>query len=258
KITIVGSGAAGLATAKLLIEAGANNKDMLIVDSKGILSSTRQDLKALSKTNPWKAELAKKTNLRNIEGSIEDAIAGSDVIIALSTPKPGTIKKEWISKMAKDPIIFALANPLPEIWPEDAKAGGARIVATGRSDFPNQVNNSLAFPSVFRGVLTVGSRKITNELCIEGAKSLANYAEKEGINENRILPSMSDFKAYIEVAYSVALKAIELDLARKKYTRKDLYDEISSVIVYQRVLMETLIKSGLINPSLHSKGSFSS
>ncbi|MCI4438366.1 NADP-dependent malic enzyme [archaeon] len=258
KITIVGSGAAGIATARLLIEAGVNNKDMIIVDSKGILSSTRRDLEALSRTNPWKVELAKRTNLSNIEGGIEDAIAGSDVLIALSTPKPGTIRKEWISKMAKDPIVFALANPLPEIWPEDAKAGGARIVATGRSDFPNQVNNSLAFPSVFRGVLTVGSRKITNELCIEGANSLANYAEKEGISENKILPSMSDFRAYVEVAYSVALKAIELNLARKKYTKKDLYDKISSMITYQRVLMETLIKNGLVNPSSQLQGAFSS
>lgn len=249
KITIVGSGAAGIATAKLLIEAGANNKDMLIVDSKGILSSTRQDFEILSKTNPWKAELTKKTNLGNIEGSIEDAIVGSDILIALSTPKPGTVRKEWISKMAKDPIVFALANPLPEIWPEDAKAGGARIVATGRSDFPNQVNNSLAFPSVFRGVLTVGARKITDELCIEGARSLASYAEKEGINENKILPSMNDFRAYVEVAYSIALKAIELNLARKKYNKKELYDKISSMIVYQRVLMETLIKNGFLNPS---------
>ncbi|MGB9718542.1 MAG: malic enzyme-like NAD(P)-binding protein [Thermoproteota archaeon] len=151
-----------------------------------------------------------------MEGNAEDAVKGADVLIALSVPKPGTVKKEWIGKMSEDPIVFALANPLPEIWPEDAKAGGARIVATGRSDFPNQVNNSLAFPSVFRGVLTVRARTITNELCIEGARSLARYAENRGLSENNILPTMDDYMAYVEAAQSIAKKAVELNLARRK------------------------------------------
>jgi len=246
RITIIGSGAAGMATARLLMKAGVSGRNMLIVDSKGILSSSRPDMGELSKTNPWKAELAKSTNPENIEGSAEDAVKGSDVLIALSVPKPGTVKKEWIRKMAEDPIVFALANPLPEIWPEDAKAGGARIVATGRSDFPNQINNSLAFPSVFRGVLTVGSKAISDELCIEGAKSLACYAENKGLSENSILPTMDDFMAYVEVARSVAKKAIELNLARRKYSDKELYDRIYSIISYQRVLMNKMIKNRLI------------
>lgn len=245
KITIIGSGAAGMATARLLMEAGASGRNMLIVDSKGILSTSRPDMEKLSILNPWKAELARKTNPENREGSAEDAVKDSDVLIALSVPKPGTVKKEWISKMAGDPIVFALANPLPEIWPEDAKAGGARIVATGRSDFPNQVNNSLAFPSVFRGVLTVRSRAITNELCIEGARSLARYAESKGLSENSILPTMDDYMAYVEVARNIARKAIELNLARRKYSDNELYDAIHSIIAYQRVLMRNMIKSGL-------------
>jgi malate dehydrogenase (oxaloacetate-decarboxylating) len=245
KITIIGSGAAGMATARLLMETGVSGRNMLIVDSKGILSSSRHDMEKLSILNPWKAELARMTNPENKEGSIEDALKGSDVLIALSVPKPGTVKKEWISKMAGDPIVFALANPLPEIWPEDAKAGGARIVATGRSDFPNQVNNSLAFPSMFRGVLTVRSRAITNELCIEGARSLARYAESKGLSENSILPTMDDYMAYVEVARNVARKAIELNLARRKYSDNELYDAIHSIIAYQRVLMRNMIKSGL-------------
>ncbi|NHV99072.1 MAG: NADP-dependent malic enzyme [Thaumarchaeota archaeon] len=245
KITIIGSGAAGMATARLLMETGVSGRNMLIVDSKGILSSSRHDMEKLSILNPWKAELARMTNPENKEGSIEDALKGSDVLIALSVPKPGTVKKEWISKMAGDPIVFALANPLPEIWPEDAKAGGARIVATGRSDFPNQVNNSLAFPSMFRGVLTVRSRAITNELCIEGARSLARYAESKRLSENSILPTMDDYMAYVEVARNVARKAIELNLARRKYSDNELYDAIHSIIAYQRVLMRNMIKSGL-------------
>ncbi|MEM3659142.1 MAG: NADP-dependent malic enzyme [Thermoproteota archaeon] len=245
RITIIGSGAAGMATARLLMEAGASGRNMLIVDSKGILSSSRPDMETLSTTNPWKAELARRTNPGNIEGGAEDAVKGSDVLIALSVPKPGTVKKEWIAKMAGDPIVFALANPLPEIWPEDAKAGGARIVATGRSDFPNQVNNSLAFPSIFRGVLTVGSRAITDELCIEGARSLARYAEEKGLSENSILPTMDDYMAYVEVARSIAKKAIQLNLARRKYSDNELYDVIHSIIAYQRVLMRNMIKTGL-------------
>ncbi|MGQ9596469.1 MAG: NAD(P)-dependent malic enzyme [Thermoproteota archaeon] len=247
KITIIGSGAAGMATARLLMEAGASGRNMLIVDSKGILSSMRPDIKKLAPVNPWKAELARRTNPSNIEGGAEDAVKGVDVLIALSVPKPGTVRKEWIGRMAEDPVVFALANPLPEIWPEDAKDGGAKIVATGRSDFPNQVNNSLAFPSVFRGVLTVRSRAITDELCIEGARSLASYAENKGSDENSILPTMDDFMAYVEVAYSVAQKAIELDLARRKYSNDELYDTIHSIVAYQRVLMRALIKNGLVS-----------
>ncbi|MEM2930488.1 MAG: NAD-dependent malic enzyme, partial [Thermoproteota archaeon] len=245
RITIIGSGAAGMATARLLMEAGASGGKMLIVDTKGILSSTRPDMEKLAIANPWKAELAGRTNPGNIEGGAKDAVKDSDVLISLSVPKPGTVKKEWIGRMAEDPIVFALANPLPEIWPEDAKAGGARIVATGRSDFPNQVNNSLAFPSVFRGVLTVRARAITNELCIEGARSLARYAENRGLSENNILPTMDDYMAYVEAAQSIAKRAVETNLARRKYSSNELYDAIHSIIAYQRVLMRGLIRSGL-------------
>jgi len=195
--------------------------------------------------NPWKAEVARRTNPEKREGGAEDAVKCSDVLIALSVPKPGTVKKEWVRRTAVDPFVFALANPLPEIWPDDAKAGGARIVATGRSDFPSQVNNSLAFPSVFRGVLTVRSRAITNQLCIEGARSLARYAESKGLSESSILPTMDDYMAYVEVARNVARKAIELNLARRKYSDNELYDAIHSIIAYQRVLMRSMIKSGL-------------
>jgi len=246
KITILGSGAAGIATAKLLIKAGANRKEMLVLDRKGILSSSRKDFEELKLNNPWKAEIARITNSQCKEGSIEDALEGSDVLIALSSPIPGTVKKEWIKKMANNAIVFALANPVPEIWPRDAIEGGAKIVATGRSDFPNQVNNSLAFPSIFRGVLTVRARKITDELCIEGAKALAEYTERGGINENRILPSMKEVGAYVEVAIRVAEKAIEFGLARVIYSKKEIEENISSKIMEQRKIMELMIREGII------------
>ncbi|MDC1205399.1 NADP-dependent malic enzyme [Candidatus Pacebacteria bacterium] len=178
RVVIVGAGAAGKAVALLLAQAGA--KDLIITDSKGIIYEGRSDLKG------YKKELAKKTNGRNMKGEVFDAVDGADVIIGVSGP--GTISKHHIEKMAPQAIVFALANPIPEIKPEDAKLAGAAVIATGRSDYPNQVNNSLAFPGIFRGALDHRVDAITDDMKLAAAKKIASLVKKPTAKE--IIPSV--------------------------------------------------------------------
>ena len=178
KIVIVGAGAAGVAIAKLLNEYA--NPHIFMVDSKGVISHDRTDL------NESKKLLLKFTNKANISGSLEDIIAGSDVFIGVS--KPGLLTADMIKRMDKDPVIFALANPTPEIMPDIAKAAGAAVVATGRSDFPNQVNNALAFPGIFRGALDNHVSKITDQHKIAAAQTIAAMVPNPTADE--IIPSV--------------------------------------------------------------------
>lgn len=168
KIVIVGAGAAGRATALLLQKAKAG--EIIVTDSKGIIVTGRGGL------SPYKKELAKITNPNQVKGEVLDAVRGADVIIGVSGP--GTISRHHIEEMAKKAIVFALANPIPEIKPADAKAAGAAVIATGRSDFPNQVNNSLAFPGIFAGALGRGVRNITDDMKLAAAKKLASLVKK--------------------------------------------------------------------------------
>ncbi len=188
KITLIGVGAANVCTARMLFKAGADPKKMMIVDSKGILSKKRTDIDAKSHKEKW--ELAQATNGAGRNGDMPEAIAGQDAVIALSKSGPDVIKKEWIARMADNAIVFACANPIPEIWPWEAKEAGAQVVATGRSDFPNQVNNSIGFPAIFRGTLDVMAKTITDEMCIAAAVELARCAEDKGISED--LPAAHD------------------------------------------------------------------
>jgi malate dehydrogenase (oxaloacetate-decarboxylating) len=182
------------------------------------------------------------------KGGIKEALKGADVIIAASTPGPGIIKKEWITEMNKDPIVFAMANPVPEIWPWEAKEAGARITATGRGDFPNQINNSLGFPAVFRGVLTVRSRKMTDEMFYAAAEAIAKYTEETGIHEDRIIGTMNEPELYVREAIAVAEKAMELGYARRKLSRSELEAEIRELIDRPRRQMKALLEGGLIKP----------
>jgi len=150
--------------------------------------------------------------------------------------------------MADDAIVFACANPIPEIWPWEAKEAGARIVATGRSDFPNQVNNSLAFPGIFRGVLDVRARTITDEMCIAAANELARVVEETGLSEDYIIPTMEDWEVYPRVATVVGMKAIELGLARIKMSKDELYEKAYNTIKNARELVNLMMKKGLILP----------
>ncbi len=183
KITICGVGAAGIAITKLLIKYGIKN--IILVDSKGIVCKKRTDL------NEEKIKILKITNLENIEGDLERSLKGADVFIGVSGAS-NILKLESIKTMSAKPIIFAMSNPYPEIMPDLAKKAGAFIMSTGRSDFPNQINNALVFPGLFRGLLDNRIRLITDKIKIATAETLANYLKKSELNINKILPSILD------------------------------------------------------------------
>jgi len=245
KITMIGIGAANVCITKMIIKAGADPKKFIVVDSKGILNRKRDDIKP---THKEKLEFCQITNAENRDGDMEEAIKGQDVVIALSKPGPDTIKKEWISKMADNGIVFVCANPIPEIWPWEAKEAGARIVATGRSDFPNQVNNSVGFPAIFRGTLDVMARTITDEMCIAAAYELAKCAEDKGLREDHLLPTMDEWEVFPREAVAVAKKAMEQGVARLKFTEKELFKMAETKIKRAREEVGLLMEKGIIAP----------
>ena len=189
--------------------------------------------------------MCKTTNAEGRQGGIAEALEGTDVVIALSKPGPGTIKPEWISRMADDAIVFACANPIPEIWPWEAKEAGARIVATGRSDFPNQVNNSLGFPGIFRGALDVRARTITDEMCFAAAEALANQIGDK-LDEEHILPDMDDWEVFPREAAAVAMKAIEQGVAQINMTYEEAYETATRLIKRSREQTQLLMDQGYI------------
>jgi malate dehydrogenase (oxaloacetate-decarboxylating) len=243
-ITLIGSGAANIRTAYVLMKWGVKPGNIIFADSKGVVNKNRKDI--TKEEDPWKYDVTQKTNGEGRAGDIAEAFKGVDAVVAASKPGPNTIKKEWIKTMAQDAIIFACANPIPEIWPWDAEEAGARIVATGRSDFPNQVNNSLGFPGIFRGVLDVKAKTVTDDMCIAAAEELANYAEERGITEKDILPRMDEWEVFPREAVACALKSIEQGVARVKLGRQELYERASAIIQNARQSTELLMKHGLI------------
>ena len=251
RIALIGAGAANVCTYRYLKVFNARPENMIVVDSKGILHREREDIEELRKSNPWKYQIAVETNPECVKGGIREALRGADVVIAASTPGPGVIKKEWIREMNKDPIVFAEANPIPEIWPWEAKEAGARIVATGRSDFPNQINNSLGFPAVFRGVLTVRARKMVDEMFYAAAVAIARYTEETGMHEERIIGTMEETELYVREAVAVAEKAMELGLARRRLSRSELEYEIRELIERPKRIVKALMDSGLVRPVEH-------
>ncbi|MCX8160422.1 MAG: NADP-dependent malic enzyme [Candidatus Saccharicenans sp.] len=246
RVTVIGSGASGIAIARLMMAAGVNPENMLSVDSKGILSRDREDRETLQTKYKEKWDMCLKTNPKCIKGGIPDAIKGADVLVSVSTPGPGVIKPEWIKTMAKDAIVFAEANPIPEIWPWEAKEAGARIVATGRSDFPNQINNSLGFPGIFRGTLDVRAKTITDEMCIAAAYELAKVAEDHGLSEEYIIPNMDQWEVFPREAVAVGRKAIEQGVARKDIPADELYKMAETTIRKAREEIQFLMKEGFI------------
>jgi malate dehydrogenase (oxaloacetate-decarboxylating) len=243
-ITLVGAGSANVRTAYVLIRWGMKPGNIIMADTKGVIYPGREDIK--KEDNPWKYELSQKTNAEGRRGDITEAFKGVDAVVAASKPGPGTIKKKWISTMAKNSIVFACANPIPEIWPWEAKEAGARIIATGRSDFPNQVNNSLGFPAIFRGVLDVRAKTVTDDMCIAAAQELAKFAEERGMHEEDILPRMEEWEVYPREAVACALKSIDQGVARIKPSKKELYDKAVAMIQNARESTRLLMKNGLI------------
>ncbi len=245
RVALLGVGAANTRTAYLLFAAGVSPKNTIMVDSKGAIYADREDIIAEKDYDTFKYDLAQKTNPDRMTGDLGEVIDGVDVLISASTPHPGTIKKDWVSKMAKDSIVYACANPLPEIWPWDAKAAGAKIVGTGRSDFENQINNSLGFPGIFRGTLDVRAHTITDEMCVAAAQALADLGAKEAC-ESKVIPTMDQWELYPAEATAVGMKAIEQGIARVQWEEKELYKHAEDVIRTARGASEMLYKQGFI------------
>ena len=204
KVVTSGAGAAAIAIVKLLLSAGFRN--IVMTDRKGAIYAGREGL------NWIKEEMAQVTNLAHEQGSLSDVIKGADVFIGVSAP--GTLTKEMVQTMAKDAIVFACANPTPEIFPDEAKAGGARVVSTGRSDFPNQINNVLAFPGIFRGAFDVQASDINEEMKMAAAKALADLISDEELCEDYIIPAAFDPRVGPAVAKAVAQAARDTGVAR--------------------------------------------
>jgi malate dehydrogenase (oxaloacetate-decarboxylating) len=245
RIAFIGSGAANVAISRLVFAAGADPKVCRMVDSKGILGRHRKDLEMRKAEYVDKWRLCQITNAEGREGGIPEAMKGADVVIAVSKPGPDTILPEWVAKMNQDAILFACANPVPEIWPWEAKEAGAAVVATGRSDFPNQVNNSLGFPGIFRGALDVRARTITDEMCFAAAEALAKQIGNQ-MDEEHILPTMDDWEVFPREAAAVGMKAQEQGVARLQMSYDDLLNHAKTIIKRSRDLTHTMMREGFI------------
>ena len=248
KVALIGVGAANVATLRLLIASGVKWGNVVACDSKGILHPEREDIEARKIEFVDKWRICLNSNAGERRGGPAETMRGADVCIAFSKPGPGTILPEWVSSMAEGAILFPCANPIPEIWPWEAKEAGARIVGTGRSDFPNQVNNSLGFPGIFRGVLDVRARTITDEMAIAAAEELALCAEERGIHEENIVPTMDEWEVFPREAVAVALKAQEQGVARLSLSREELYDMAETKIRQARDMVQFLMEKELIPP----------
>jgi malate dehydrogenase (oxaloacetate-decarboxylating) len=216
-----------------------------MVDTKGILGKHRADLEMRKAEFKDKWKLCNITNAEGRQGNIPDAIRDTDVVIALSKSGPGVILPEWIKTMAKDAIVFACANPVPEIWPWEAKEAGAAVIATGRSDFANQVNNSLGFPGIFRGTLDVRAKTITDEMCYAAADALANHVG-DSLSPDHILPNMDDWEVFPREAAAVAMKAQEQGLAQIPTTYEQELENAKCIIKRSRDLTQMMMEKGFI------------
>ncbi len=244
-IAMIGAGAANIAISRVLVAAGIDVRNIVMVDSKGILHPSRTDLK---EKYPEKWAMALKSNREGKTGGIKEAMEGADLVIGASRPGPDVITKDMVRGMATDAIVFATANPIPEIWPWDAKEAGARVVATGRSDFPNQINNSLGFPGIFRGALDVRAKTITDEMCIAAALEIAKTAEDKDLTEDYLVPNMDEWEVFPREALAVGMKAMEQGVARIKVSRSDLYATAEGMIRRARGMTQLLMKKGCIRP----------
>jgi malate dehydrogenase (oxaloacetate-decarboxylating) len=213
KIVVNGAGAAGMAIVKILMSAGLQN--VIMCDTKGTIYEGR-----IEGMNKYKEEIAKNTNRELVKGTLADALKGADVFIGVSVA--GAVTPEMVKSMAKDPIVFAQANPVPEILPEEAKAAGAAVIGTGRSDYPNQVNNVLAFPGIFRGAIDAGATAITEEMKVAAAYAIANIVTPEELSADYVLPKAFDLRVGPAVAAAVAEAAMKSGVATQTVDPKDV------------------------------------
>ena len=247
-VTLIGTGAANIATLRLLLASGIPFGNIIACDSKGILHPEREDVarRKIEFVDKWR--ICQESNAQGRLGGPAEAMHGADVCIAASKPGPGTIRPEWVRGMAEEAIIFACANPTPEIWPWEAKEAGARIVGTGRSDFANQINNSLGFPGIFRGVLDVRASTITDEMAIAAAEELARCAEERGLDEEHIVPLMGDWEIFPREAAAVGIKAQEQGVARLTLSYQELLSKATQIIREAQDLTHFMMDQELIPP----------
>ena len=218
KIVVNGAGSAGMATVKLLMSLGLQK--VIMCDTKGTIYEGRP-----AGMNKYKDEIALKTNRELLKGNLADALKGADVFIGFSGAN--LVSPEVVKSMTKDPIVFALANPEPEIWPEAAKKAGAAVVGTGRSDYPNQVNNVLAFPGIFRGTIDAGARVINEEMKIAAAYAIANIVSSDELSSDYIMPAAFDLRVGPAVAAAVAKAAMDSGVATRKVDPEEVAENLS-------------------------------
>jgi malate dehydrogenase (oxaloacetate-decarboxylating) len=246
RIAMIGMGAANFSTYRMLKIAGVDPQAIIACDRRGTLHRDRVDIKDRQAEYAEKWRVCCETNPQRITGGIAAALRGSDVCIAFSASGPDVIKPESVRSMGRDAIVFACANPVPEIWPWDAKDAGARIVATGRSDFPNQLNNSLVFPGLFRGALDVRARTITDGMAMAAALELAACARSPGLSEDRIIPRMDEWDVYPREAAATAAAAQREGVARLSKTPEQVRAEASERIGNAREMSRVLQEEGLV------------
>jgi len=246
RLTMVGFGAANVATYHLLKAAGIDPAGIVACDSTGVLHPDRHDIEARRDQYGAKWQACLESNADRVTGGIADAMKGADVCVAFSRSGPGVIRPEWVSAMARDAIVFACANPVPEIWPWEAAEAGARVVATGRGDFPNQVNNSLGFPGIFRGVLDVRARTISDGMALAAAHELAAFARGGGLRDDRIVPHMDEWEVFPSVAVAVGRQAVREGIARFPLDDAELRRRARATIVAARETTAALLREGCI------------
>lgn len=246
RLVFFGAGASNTTIARLILLAGADPAKVAMFDSRGGLHAGRADVAADPRFyRKW--EICQATNPDRF-ADVATAMKGADVLISLSQPGPDVIRPEWVRGMAPNAIVFACANPVPEIYPHAAKAAGALVVATGRGDFPNQVNNSLGFPGILKGALLVRAKKITDEMAIAAARTIAGFAERQGLSPDRIMPRMTDDGVFAETAAAVARQAALDGVARRERSPAEVEARARKDIAEAHRALESLATSGLIPP----------
>lgn len=239
RVAMIGMGAANVAVYRLLKHSGLDPGRVIACDRQGTLHRHRRDIEARQDEFVDKWRVCQETNATGLQGTIAEALRGADVCVAFAGPQ--VVQAQWISTMAPNAVVFACANPTPEIWPWEAKEAGARIVATGRGDFPNQVNNSLVFPGVFRGALDVRASTITDEMALAAAHALADYAVNQGIHDDAILPTMAQWDVYPQVAVATALQAQAQGLAGLHTPAAQLHADATRIIRQAREATQLLM-----------------
>jgi malate dehydrogenase (oxaloacetate-decarboxylating) len=246
RVAMIGAGAANVATYRLLTRAGVAKEAVVACDSKGVLHPGRRDIATYMREYPEKWQLCTESNGDRVVGGLANALRDADACLAFSQSGPGIIEPEWVRAMAKSAIVFACANPVPEIWPWEAKEAGAAIVATGRSDFANQVNNALCFPGIFRGVLDIRARSISDGMAIAAARELAACVEDSTLSAERILPSMDEWQVAARVAAATAAAAQSEGLARLSRSPEEILDGALRRIGGARNATAALMRDGWI------------